>query len=105
MSETLSTKEQLIQLKAITERTGAIHEAQAMQLRMWPLLIPQIQEAQVSVDTDRHYVIIKCKSDKFRNTKKAKLTYSNIETWVQQILWDDTVVFIDVNDRKVYPDG
>lgn len=94
--------EQLALLKSMTVRTGAIHEAQVLQLKMWPLLIPDVNKAEASVDTERKMVTYKCETDSNRPTKKKAQTMENIAIWTKKMLWDETVVVFTLNGKKVY---
>lgn len=100
----LTFLEQLQQLKAMTVRTGMIHEAQAVQLRNYPRMIPGIIKATTKVDTDEKIVIYECVTDKkrFRMTAKRLDMCHNIVKWVHTILWDNTVVVISVNGESLY---
>ncbi len=94
--------EQLALLKTMTIRTGAIHEAQALQLKMWPLLIPDVAKAEAHVDTERKIVTYRCKTKSNKNAKKRTDTMDNIVTWTRKMLWDDSTVIFIVNDKAVY---
>ena len=101
----LTTKEQLMQLKAMTVRMGVIHEAQALQLKMWPLLIPDVSKAVSKVDVETKSVIMTCetkKGKKFKKTDQIDLLCKNIEEWTRAILWEETVVSIIVNGETIY---
>ncbi len=99
-----SLKEQLMWLKANTVRTGAIHEAQAVQLRNYPLLLPNavVGTGKASVNTDHKMVEFSVEIDGLRPTKKFKQMCVNIEKWTRTILWDDTVVVIKANSKTVF---
>ena len=104
-----SFKEQLALLKIATMHTGAIHEAQALQLKMWPLLIPSVTKAEARVDTDKKMVTFLCKSKmkdkdmrKLAATENMRKTCAHVATWTQHLLWDDTTVIIHVNDKVIY---
>lgn len=98
-----SVQEQLNLLKGMTIRTGSIHEAQALQLRNWPLLIPNVEHSEARVDAENRTVLFLCKTPKgTRLTKKAAKTCENICEWVRNILWDDTKVVIKIDGKKVF---
>lgn len=101
MKQEASLKEQLDLLRGMTIRTGSIHEAQALQLKMWPLLIPGVKKATASVDAERKIVTFNCES-KGRTTNKVKLTCKNIDNWVKQLLWPETTVLIKINNNVIY---
>jgi len=105
MNEPLTTKEQLMQLKAMTVRLGSIHEAQALQLKMWPLLLPNISKSVAKIDVETKTVIMNCvtqKDKKFRKTKKVENLCKHIETWTRAILWNETAVSIVVDGETIY---
>ena len=97
-----SFKEQLALLKTATVRTGAIHEAQALQLKMWPLLVPGVKSASAKVDTERKIVTFECKSSGNRITKKVRHTILNLTLWTRTLLWDDTVVVFKMNGKVIH---
>jgi len=95
-------KDQLQYLKGMTIRTGSIHEAQALQLRNWPLLIPNVVSAEAQVDVEGQSVTFICTSKGTRPTKKQKLTCDNICEWVRTLLWNETKVIIIVNKKTIF---
>lgn len=97
-------KEQLVYLKGIMERTGAIHEAQALQIRNYPRLIPNIKKAETTISPDSHMVIYDCVSEKknFRKSKKINEAIVNVVEWIRFVLWNDTTVELKVNGKCVY---
>lgn len=49
----LSSAEQLSKLRALTESTGIVHEAQALQLRLTPFAVdPQLDDSKVKLDME-----------------------------------------------------
>ena len=60
MSE-LPIKQQLRMLKGMTEKLNSVHEAQIVQLRNYPRLIPNIKSAETSIDIDNKTVIYRYK--------------------------------------------
>lgn len=102
MAEQLSTEQQLAYLRSMTIRVGAIHEAQALQLRNWPLLIPGIVKAEARVDVEKKTVIFHCKSKsgKAPVTKAMKEVCNKIVMSVQRlILWPDTKVVFKIDGK------
>jgi len=97
-------REQLGYLKNATERLGVIHEAQIVQLRNYPLLIPNVKTAETKVDIEKKTVVYECesKSKQFRKTKQVKIAIENIVKWIHTIIWTNTIVEIKVNGKSVY---
>jgi hypothetical protein len=102
IAKAVTPEEQLQLLKAVTIRTGAIHDAQALQLKMWPTLIPGVYKSEARVNVDKKIVTFVCESNSLRATKRSKLLYANIAKWTQNILWNETKVIIKINDKAVY---
>lgn len=98
--------DQLMQLKAMTVRTGAIHEAQALQLRNYPLLIEGVKQASVRIDVERKMVEYKITKYErgFPKSKSALVVELNdsLKKWVQTLLWPDTVVVVKQSGRVIY---
>jgi hypothetical protein len=96
-----SMMEQLMQLRALTIRTGAIHEAQALQLRNYPLLINGVSKATVRVDMERklvEYSLTKCSKD-FQDGFDAM---ENITKCVRTLLWPDSSVVFKKRGKVIY---
>ena len=98
----MTMKEQLAYLKGMTLRLGSIHEAQALQLKLWPRLIPGIDESEARVDVEKQSVRFVCTGKKFRKTKKVSEFLVNIDRWVKKLLWDSTFVVFEVNGKEVF---
>jgi len=99
----VSLRDQLDLLRGMTIRTGSIHEAQALQLKMWPLLIPGVKSSEATVDTERKIVTFSCTGPKRRlATKKLDLTIKNINDWTKQLLWPDTTVIVKINSKVIF---
>jgi hypothetical protein len=97
-----SLPEQLALLKTMTVTTGAIHEAQALQLKMWPRLIQKVTKSEARVDVEKRTVTYICESTGLRPTKSVKLTCTNICQWTRNLLWDETKVVIKINGKTVF---
>ena len=102
MNDDKSIFSQLQILKAMTVRTGIIHEAQAIQLKTWPMLIDNVIQSEARVFPETKTVKFICTSSGLRPTKKMKETCENIGKWTKTLLWDDTRVVVEINKKKVY---
>jgi len=100
----MNLKSQLMHLKGITERLNTIHEAQIVQLRNYPILIPNIKSAETKIDIDTHTITYECisQSKTFKKTKNIKTAIDNIVLWIKTIVWDDSVIEIIVNGKSIY---
>lgn len=94
---------QLAMLKATTERMGVLHEAQLLQIRNYPILLDGIVSATASVDIAGKTIIYDCKSNSnFRKTAMKKKAFLRIVWMIQQIVWSDTIVELNVNGKPIY---
>lgn len=103
----LSTADQLMQLRGMTIRTGAVHEAQKLQLVNWPRLVPGVSTKAggviAKIDPELRVVVFECKSAKktFKATKQVKLWIKMVDTWTKNILWPDTKTVFKVNGKVI----
>jgi hypothetical protein len=103
MSKEITLLRQLQELKAMTVRTTAIHEAQAIQLRNYPLLIPGVIRATALIDVNRKMITYQCKARKrFRVTQNVKNMCNNINVWVKTIIWDETAIIVKIGKKVIY---
>jgi len=100
----VTPKQQLMYLKGMTERLDVIHEAQIVQLRNYPILIPNIKKAEMEINIDQRKITYDCesKTKTFKKTKKTLIAIENIMNWIKVIVWDSTIVEIKVNGKSVY---
>lgn len=102
---TVSIKEQLGQLKALTERFGTLHEAQLLQIRNYPLLIPGIKTAETTIDMEKKIINYKCKSNpkkKFRKTKQVMSFLDHIYEWCKYVSWSDVTLEVKVDGKDIF---
>jgi hypothetical protein len=91
--------EQLAMLKGMTVRSGAVHEAQVVQLRNYPLLLSFTETAETHIG--EKLVVYNITSTKFKKTKKSIAAMDKIVDLTRKILWDDTDVVFNVNGNPV----
>ena len=104
MSEPISIKQQLAQLKGITLKTGGIHEAQALQLRNYPLVITGVKSCKVKVNTELKIVFYELEPEKktIKKTEMFEKTCEAIVKWIRTIVWDDTSVVFKLKKEILY---
>jgi hypothetical protein len=95
---------QLQQLKTLTITTGALHEAQVLQLKNYPHVLPDLKKSEVSVDIVNRIITydldFKVKAGK--NIKTLKPECVAITKWIRTILWDDTIVVFKKSGKSLY---
>jgi hypothetical protein len=97
----LSVLEQLQQLKCMTVRFGAIHDAQQIQLRNYPMLVSGVKSATTEVDVAAKTVryLIEHGVD---GSDESVLEMRNVARYVQTIVWDDAVVLFSCKGEIIY---
>lgn len=103
MKNSLDIYTQLMLLKEATNRFGALHEVQVLQLKMYPLLLTGVKKAEAHVDIEKKVIFFKLLETKnFKLTKKNKTIIEKIVSWTRNLLWDDCSVIVMNNDIVIY---
>lgn len=92
----LTTAEKLAQLRYLTASTGALHEAQVAQLKIWPKVLFPCTESTVKVDIENKilWFTVKC-SRKFRPNERGNRRAKALEQWCHDLLGKDWVVCLE----------
>ncbi len=82
--------QQLVKLKELWALTGALHELQVYQLKMWALMIfPKTKKGETHIDQDTWTIDFHIQPEflaSFRIPKDALLRCAYVEKWVHQLL-------------------
>lgn len=102
MSEDLNR--QLQELKALTARTGALHEAQVLQMKIWPLLLfgdHAKVKTEVVVGKTVKYSVTSSKVDpKVEPTDRNR--YAGVlSNWTKELLGDSYRVSVILDGEKL----
>jgi hypothetical protein len=92
MSNLDNALEQLKILKGMTLRTGIIHDAQMLQLEMYPLVVFDAISSVLNIDTDKRYIKMVVSVNKLPKSQDLLQNEDLIRGWVRSILWDDSSV-------------
>lgn len=107
-----NAQQQLQMLKEQTRLTGGLHEAQVLQLKMWPLVVfDTCHSSSFTWDPDKKVISFKVeapwsKSGGGVKAKKFPLAYwkervTVLNGWVQTLLGDEWMITVTA-DRKTY---
>ncbi len=104
----LDHSQQLALLRGLTKRTGAIHEAQVMQLRLWPFAVdPQLDRAEADVDVEGKQVLYRWEnSDAPRNfapDKKYAERLTKLEDSIKFMFGASWKVTVALNGNSIFP--
>lgn len=94
-------EEQLMLLKMMTLKTGVIHEAQALQLKLWPKLIKNVESSVAKVDPSKKTVTFELEGS-LRPTKKMREMFDAIKGWTRILLWNETKVIFKYKKKVIY---
>jgi hypothetical protein len=99
-----SKEQQLQMLKEQTRLTGALHDAQVLQLKMWPLVVfDRAQGSRFTWDPEKKVVVFML--DMPTKGKEQKLAWWEervkvLNGWVQVLLGEDWYIEVKVTGKK-----
>jgi hypothetical protein len=95
---------QLSLLKMATHKYGSTHDAQLLQIKLYPRMIPNVERGTVAnVDLDAKLVRYTLKvNKKFRRTKIVERYFSSIVQWVRSVWWSDADVVFELDSRVIF---
>jgi len=94
--------EQLLLLRAMTERTGVLHEAQILQLKMYPIaMITSSKSAEIKIDIEGKSVDFQLKLDKKKNPDLEKQC-EMVSDAVKWLLGPEWLVRLRVREKTIY---
>ncbi len=100
-----SQAQQLQMLKEQTRLTGGLHDAQVLQLKMWPLVVfDTALGSSFTWDPDTKIVTFTITHPNTKAKKKLPLEYwkqrvAVLNGWVQTLLGDEWVIRVKVGDK------
>lgn len=87
MDGELTTKEQLIMLRDLTNRTGVLHEAQVMQLKYWFfMLYPEVSKFEIIFDPEQSVLIYKVLSVKKEEDYRNNSNFNQLNEYIKFLL-------------------
>jgi hypothetical protein len=94
--------EQLMLLRDITKRTGILHDAQVLQLKMWPLiLLPFSKSAKAKIDTTKYEITFEVDVHG-KLPKDADTHFGRLNEAVKWLLGKEWLVRVKVRGKQVY---
>lgn len=100
-----SVAQQLQMLKETTRMTGGLHEAQCLQLKMWPLVVFEAQTSSFTWDPDTKIVLFDVslmKSNKKPAIKAMTQRVEALNSWVQQLLGDEWIAKVKIDGKVTF---
>jgi hypothetical protein len=95
-------EKQLLLLRDITRRMGVIHEAQQLQLKMWPIVLfthAKKCETRVNVDAKEvDFVILQTKGAK----PDMEQCFAHLDDWTKWLLGPEWLVRVKLRDKLIY---
>jgi hypothetical protein len=99
-----NTKQQLQMLREMTRLTGALHEVQVVNLKMWPLvLFTDAKTSSFTWDPDKKLVHVSLMLKPRHPTRKQawwKERVGALSSWVHELLGDEWVTNVQIQNGK-----
>jgi hypothetical protein len=96
-------EKQLLLLRDLTQRMGVIHDAQQLQLKMWPIVLfthGQKFEEHVNVEgKEVDFIILQTKGKKPTDMDDR---FKALNDWTKWLLGDDWLVRVKLRDKVIY---
>lgn len=101
-NQTYSTTEQLLVLRGLTETTGALHEAQVFNLKMWGrLAAPHAKSVELAIEMDEKIVEFRLIEAK-KAPKNLKDLLGGLDRSVKFLLGDKWKVVVVKGDKILF---
>lgn len=111
LHDELNPTQQLLLLKDFTKKTGVVHEAQAMQLRLQPFVLdPALESAEVEVNFETRTVNYQLKdADKpaaWKPDRGYKIRLNALDSFVKEILFGMSwKIAVFMNGTSIFTSG
>lgn len=96
-------EKQLLLLRDLTARMGVMHEAQQLQLKMWPIVLfthGQKFEEKVNIqDKEVDFIILQTKGKQPADMEKR---FTALNDWTKWLLGDDWLIRVKLRDKLIY---
>jgi hypothetical protein len=97
---------QLLMLKDLTKRMGVLHEAQVLQLKMWPLtLFTHAKKTEERVNLETKEIDFDILQTKGKKPTDLKERFEALDKWTRWLLGDDWVVRVRERGKVIFRKG
>jgi len=93
---------QLVMLRGMTKRLGVLHEAQCLQLRLWPFSIdPTLEKSEAKVDLESKRVDFVWTGSTLKVNKKYQTRLKALKDNVKFLLGDDWSITVTLDGAAI----
>jgi hypothetical protein len=96
-------EKQLLLLRDLTARMGVLHDAQALQMKMWPLVLfthAKKTEQRVNIkEKEVDYILLQTKGKPPEDLEKR---FAALNEWTKWLLGPDWLVRVKLRDKLIY---
>lgn len=92
--------EQLMLLKSITKKTGGLHEAQVLQLKMYPLVLTHATKSEFSFDFNKKAIIFTITEVKGKTPKNIEERLDLLISYTKTLLGNEYSVEVKFKDSQ-----
>jgi len=102
-SQNLSAEQQLITLRGMAERFGFLHEAQILQIKLWPFSVdPKLKSSTAEIDIEHTSILYNWVGNGVVNAKYLQRVNTLHDT-VRHFFGDGWEIQILLNEKAIYP--
>jgi hypothetical protein len=95
---------QLLMLKDLTNRLGGLHEAQVLQLKLWPYCVDTtIKKNKISIDLENKLLLFEWKGSSATINNDYKTKLKSFVGSIKFMLGDDWSVTVHSDGTIIYP--
>ena len=95
---------QLAMLRGMTQRFGSIHEAQALQLKLWPFTVDNtLENSNAAVDFENKQVDFEWLGSSMKIDKRYQERLETLECNVKFLLGDDWSMTVSSSGTAIFP--
>ena len=95
---------QLVLLRGLTKRFGSIHEAQALQLKLWPFTVDNtLENSNAAVDFENKQVDFEWLGSTMKIDKKYQERLETLKCNVKFLLGDDWSITVTSSGTAIFP--
>jgi hypothetical protein len=97
---------QLVLLRGMTQKLGVIHEAQALQIRLWPYTVdPSLEKSEAKVDMEANRVEFVWTGSALSMDKKYQKRLETLSDNVKFLLGEEWKISVTRDEELIFPNG
>jgi hypothetical protein len=100
----LDVTAQLVMLRDITRRFGAVHDAQALQIRAWPFVVdPSLKKSECAVDVENKTAAFAWEGSSLKMDFKYKARLKQLDINMKFLFGDNWRISVKLDGASIFP--